>query len=72
MGSDINDWLVLKSPATRSKQQQLSQQQHQLQMINYQTRLVKTVQRNFYINDFLKSVRTPQEVTETYQNQKQP
>ena len=28
--------------------------------------LVKTVQRNFYIDDFLKSVRTPQEAIEIY------
>ena len=29
--------------------------------------LVRTVQRNFYIDDFLKSVRTPQEAIEIYQ-----
>ena len=29
--------------------------------------LVKAVQRNFYMNDFLKSVRTPQEAIEIYQ-----
>ena len=29
--------------------------------------LVRTVQRNFYIDDFLKSFRTPQEATEIYQ-----
>ena len=30
-------------------------------------RLVRTVQRNFYMDDFLKSVRTPQEAIEFYQ-----
>ena len=29
--------------------------------------VVRTVQRNFYMDDFLKSVRTPQEATEIYQ-----
>ena len=29
--------------------------------------LVKAIQRNFFMDDFLKSVRTPQEVIETYQ-----
>ena len=32
--------------------------------------LVRTVQRNFYIDDFLKSVRIPQEAIEIYQKVK--
>ena len=32
--------------------------------------VVRTVQRNFYMDDFLKSVRTPQEATEIYQKVK--
>ena len=34
---------------------------------NNDENLVRTVQRNFYIDDFLKSVRTPQEATQIYQ-----
>ena len=34
---------------------------------NNDENLVRTVQRNFYMDDFLKSVRTPQEATQTYQ-----
>ena len=33
--------------------------------------LVRTVQRNFYMNEFLKSVRTTQEAIETYQKVKE-
>ncbi|XP_075239333.1 uncharacterized protein LOC142334891 [Convolutriloba macropyga] len=34
---------------------------------NNDENLVRTVQRNFYMDDFLKSVRTPQEATQIYQ-----
>ena len=34
---------------------------------NNDENLVRTVQRNFYMDDFLKSVRTPQEATQVYQ-----